>query len=125
VREGVGSVVPLHQLSLWSGAELQRTVAGEPNVDLDRLRAHTKLEYPLSADSREVVLLWELLEGFTAVERSLFLRFAWGRSRLPSGDSEQAWGDSFTLARLGSDEPDKVRGLAQPSPNPRPTLAQP
>jgi hypothetical protein len=107
VREGLGSVVPLRWLSLWTGPELERAVAGDPAICVARLRAHTEYEYPLTAGNRECLLLWEVLESFSPQQRSLFLRFVWGRSRLPLTDSGSAW-RPFKLSRRGADEPDRA-----------------
>lgn len=34
-------------------------------------------------DHPTIVYLWRILEKFSDEDKSLFLRFAWGRSRLP------------------------------------------
>jgi hypothetical protein len=112
VREGLGTVVPLHLLSLWSGPELEHAIAGDPVIDIARLRAHAKYESPLSASSREVQLLFDLLEECTPRQRSLFLKFVWGRSRLPLSESQSAWGHPFKISRHGADNPDKAFPVA-------------
>ncbi|KAH0501347.1 E3 ubiquitin-protein ligase HERC2 [Microtus ochrogaster] len=53
VREGMARVVPVPLLSLFTGYEL------------------------------ETMWFWEVMESFSNTERSLFLRFVWGRTRLP------------------------------------------
>ena len=39
--------------------------------------------------------LWEVLEVFTPEQRQRFLRFVWGRSRLPTG--AEGWTEQFTV----------------------------
>ena len=53
-----------------------------PQVDLNLLKLCTKYE-GFTEESTSVQLLWQALESFNHDERSLFLRFVWGRSRLP------------------------------------------
>jgi len=38
----------------------------------------------VSVSARLAGWLWEVLEEFTAEQRSLFLQFVWGRSRMPT-----------------------------------------
>ena len=35
----------------------------------------------------QVKIMWDSLEAFSPQDRSLFLLFVWGRSRLPAGDT--------------------------------------
>ena len=73
---------PTHSsLSLPSFRLLPVKVCGSPEVDLSILKANTN--YRVAADSQQVRLFWRALESFSNEERRLFLRFAWGRSRLP------------------------------------------
>ncbi|KAA8589723.1 hypothetical protein FQN60_013088 [Etheostoma spectabile] len=63
VREGMARVVPVPLLSLFTGYELE-TMGVEPTSSL-------------------IQWFWEVMESFSNTERSLFLRFVWGRTRLP------------------------------------------
>ena len=69
-------------LSLFTGAELENTVCGNPEISVEALRSITTYRgvEPLSP---LVKWFWQVLEEFTNHERSLFLRFVWGRTRLP------------------------------------------
>jgi len=50
----------------------------------------------IDKNARYVEWFWEVLREITPKERSLFLRFVWGRSRLPQGKDF----DRFTLTAL-------------------------
>ncbi len=51
-------------------------------MDVGLLREHTV--YRGVCDSDDLVKgFWEVLEGFSKMEKARFLRFVWGRSRLP------------------------------------------
>ena len=52
------------------------------------------------AEDRVVKYFWSVLESFTEAERVLYLRFVWGRSRLP-------------LAKSAFDKPHKVSYMAK------------
>ncbi|CAM9179434.1 unnamed protein product, partial [Hapterophycus canaliculatus] len=82
IRQGLASVIPIEHLRLFSWDELEVFVCGRKDVDIDLLEACT--EYTLcSRQDSHVIAFWEVLRSFSPKEKSLFLRFAWGRSRLP------------------------------------------
>jgi hypothetical protein len=58
-------------------------VCGSPTIDIDVLKANTMYS-GCSVNDVHVQYLWKILESFTQVERSQYLRFVWGRSRLPA-----------------------------------------
>ncbi len=61
------------------GARAQ--VCGDPSIDLVLLKSVTKYSPGLSSDL--IRWFWEVLEEFSPAQRALFVRFAWGRTRLP------------------------------------------
>lgn len=80
-------------------------VCGNPAIDVDSLRRHTVFKLPLTAADDVVVWLFKALHSFTAEERQLFLRFVWGRNRLPATDSD--WGSPFTINSLSASVSDE------------------
>ena len=54
--------------------------------------------------SPAVEYLWQTLESFNSEERQLFLKFVWGRSRLPL--REEDFIDKFTIEQIPRDAPD-------------------
>lgn len=87
VRRGIAKVVPAKLLALFTGAELETMVCGTPEVDVDLLQRCTEYSGCNSSDTH-VEWFWNVLRGFTQEERSAFLRFVWGRARLPANDKE-------------------------------------
>jgi hypothetical protein len=87
VRRGLATVVPVDVLNLWTWQDMERMVAGDPNPSIERLKAKTRYDSGLSAESPEVKIMWDSLEAFSGADRSLFLLFVWGRSRLPASDT--------------------------------------
>eukprot|EP00966_Prymnesium_polylepis_P077153 1787220-Prymnesium_polylepis.1 len=50
------------------------------------LRAHTRYGAGVTPKQRHVRYLWQSLGGFTKEQRRAFLKFMWGRTRLPLTD---------------------------------------
>ncbi|CAH0390181.1 unnamed protein product [Bemisia tabaci] len=82
VREGLARVVPVPLFSLFSGSELEVLVCGYPDIPLSLLKSVATYK-GVDSHSPLVQWFWEVMEEFTNQERSLFLRFVWGRTRLP------------------------------------------
>ncbi|XP_073987726.1 E3 ubiquitin-protein ligase HERC2 isoform X1 [Rhodnius prolixus] len=82
VREGMAKVVPVPLLSLFSGYELETMVCGSPDIPLNLLKSVATYK-GVDITSPLVQWFWEVMEEFSNQERSLFLRFVWGRTRLP------------------------------------------
>ncbi|XP_054270101.1 E3 ubiquitin-protein ligase HERC2 isoform X2 [Macrosteles quadrilineatus] len=82
VREGMAKVVPVPLLTLFSGYELETLVCGSPDIPLALLKSVATYK-GVEASAPLVQWFWEVMEEFSNQERSLFLRFVWGRTRLP------------------------------------------
>lgn len=83
VRSGMATVVPVPLLSLFTGPELQKIVCGDADVNIDLLKTVTVYCDGLSEKSKLVVWFWEVLTEMSSEQRSHFLRFTWGRTRMP------------------------------------------
>ena len=57
-------------------------VCGSPDIPLALLKSVATYK-GIEAIAPLVQWFWEVMEEFTTQERSLFLRFVWGRTRLP------------------------------------------
>ena len=88
LRDGLTSVVPHAVLPLFTGMELQRLLAGAPIISIDLLQQCTEYEDDLSSEDAHIQSFWRVLESFSPIHRSRFLRFVWARSSLPATASE-------------------------------------
>jgi hypothetical protein len=96
IRRGLSCVVPLRILQLFTWTQVEELVAGKPDVDLEELKRHT--EYRSYTPSSPVIKwFWEALESLTQPERTNFIRFVWGRSRLPL--KGRPWPQTFKIQR--------------------------
>jgi hypothetical protein len=68
--------------------ELERLICGVKSVDIDLLRAHTKLSPDLLESSNKVRWLWEILSEFDEENKIKFVKFCWAQERLPSTSEE-------------------------------------
>ena len=82
VRAGIREVLPIQLLPLLTGAELAELVCGDTDFDVERLREVTHCE-GYAADAKQVQWLWTVLKGFNPEQKSQFLRFTGGFTRLP------------------------------------------
>ncbi|XP_041961858.1 E3 ubiquitin-protein ligase HECTD3 isoform X1 [Alosa sapidissima] len=83
MRAGLVKVVPQAVLDLLTWQEAEKKVCGDPEITVEALKRLTRYEDLEHKDGR-VQYLWEALTNFTNEDRSRFLRFVTGRSRLPA-----------------------------------------
>jgi hypothetical protein len=103
LRRGLATMVPLRALCLFSWREVETFVAGRPDVDLAVLKRHTRYDGGYSASHAVIKRFWRVLASFTPEDRSRYVRFVWGRARLPADGG--SWTSSHTITRLsGGDE---------------------
>jgi len=88
IRKGLGTIVPVQLLSLFTWNELQLNVCGKGEIDIEFLKENTKYQSGFSASDEHVLMLWEVLGSFNHKQRQEFLRFVWGRSRLPVSSTD-------------------------------------
>ena len=72
---------------MFSWKDLELSVCGDPKIDIEALKNHTTYTGGLTANSPVVKYFWKTLNSFSQEERQLFLRFVWGRNRLPAHDA--------------------------------------
>lgn len=87
IARGLYALVPRDTLLLLTWRELETLVCGSPSFDLAFWRRHTTYSGYAEGDAT-VQLFWKVLASLTQEEQSGFVRFAWGRSRLPP---KHAW----------------------------------
>ena len=84
IRKGLSAVVPVQLLSLFTWQQVETKICGTQDVSVDILKEKTRYS-GINQNAQHVEWFWEVLREFTPKDRSLFLRFVWGRSRLPQG----------------------------------------
>lgn len=82
VRQGLASMIPYRLLSIYTWDQLEEMVCGKPIIDIVLLKSVTEYS-SCSATDQHIIYFWQAMEEFSNEERSMFIRFTWGRSRLP------------------------------------------
>ena len=104
-------LVPQRVLTLFTWDQLELLACGSKDIDIEMLRSKTKYGVGVSPAQRHVRYLWQTLRKFSPERRALFLRFVWGRTRLPATNAE--WGDvRFTLHTRHTSSPDTAYPVA-------------
>lgn len=121
VKQGLSMIGGTEEL-LSAPEEIEREVCGAPIIfDIDVLRNHTEYCNGLDELSESVRFFWAALESFNEQDRSAFVRFALGQSRLPAKEAdwdaaEAASGYSLRmkLSQMGDSRPDgfPIRGTS-------------
>ncbi|KAA0166666.1 hypothetical protein FNF28_03040 [Cafeteria roenbergensis] len=113
MRRGIARVVPPSALRLLTWREFETLIAGENEIEIDRLRRHTRYINPFSPSHPAIRIFWQAVETFTQAEREMLIQFAWGRSRLPAAG---AWNESdrFVLSPIGETAMRQRGGAALP-----------
>ena len=109
MRRGLACVVPLGALRWFGWAQVEEMVCGSRDFDLASWKRNTKYGSPYSAEHKTVRLFWKVLEGWSADERQRWVRFAWGRTRLPQG-ARWPGGQHMRLDHGGTDESQLPQG---------------
>ena len=103
LRNGLLSVVPADVLPILTWAELEETVCGKEEIDIDLLRLNTEYDDDVSADDQHILWMWEILKEWDHEKRRAFLRFVWARSHLPPTAKE--FKQKFKVQTLVGDGP--------------------
>lgn len=62
-------------------------VCGQASIDFELLKRNTTYD---SGDENNPTckMFWKMLKSFSDEERALYLKFVWGRAKLPMNDAE-------------------------------------
>ena len=80
IEKGLSEVIPMRALKLFSWQEVEILVSGSPMFDFELWKSKTEAS---GLSQKTVDLFWNVMSSLTRKEQSGFIRFAWGRSRLP------------------------------------------
>ena len=82
VKKGFDLIFPVTVMGILTSTEIEYRIMGPAEIDIDLLKKITRYQ-SCTEDNEYVERFWRTLEGFTEDEKSLYLKFVWGRSRLP------------------------------------------
>ena len=63
---------------------MEYRVCGTEEIDIQRLKSKTVYKGAASnAENETIKLFWKIMDSLNNKERALYLKFVWGRTRLP------------------------------------------
>jgi hypothetical protein len=83
LRRGLSMIVPIKPLTLFTWMEVATLVTRRPvKMNLTLIKKHTNYNR-WQGGEQTILWLWELLEEMEPEDQAAFLKFTWGRTRLP------------------------------------------
>lgn len=95
IKEGVQEVIDLNILTFLSFDEIEKRASGG-DIETEVLKSITSYTQ-MVADSQLAKWFWKMFEDFTQEERKLYLKFVWGRSKIPLDVSNLVYKHQITL----------------------------
>lgn len=84
IRKGISAVIPIDLLNLFSWKQVETLVCGSGDIKIEVLKANTEYTNGTNESDPHISYFWDVLTEMNSKEKQLFLRFVWGRSRLPA-----------------------------------------
>lgn len=88
---------------IFTSDQIEEMVCGKPEIDVDQLESIVSYS-SCSPNDAHVKFFWQTIREFSTEEKAAFLRFVWGRSRLPT--NLQAVSDKFKIQSFNHRPPD-------------------
>ena len=104
IQRGLAAIVPQKLLLLFTWQELEMMVCGHCHTDIELLKAKT-VYVECSESEPHIRYFWNVLNSFTEEQRSDYIKFVWGRARLPM--RSEPW-----------EQPHKITPFTPPTPAP-------
>ena len=82
IRKGFEIICPITVMGILTWKEVEYRIIGPTEIDIEQLKKITCYS-SCNENDEYIQRFWRTLEGFTQEERSMYLKFVWGRSRLP------------------------------------------
>ena len=99
IRRGLSCIVPFRSLQYLTPEELEICVCGDPEIDIKFWKSHSDYTGAgFNASHALAKRFWSAMEEFSQQQRVAFIKFAWGRSRLPSRNSRENWKFKLTIS---------------------------
>jgi hypothetical protein len=82
IKEGINLIIPESILFFMTWQDVDMRATGAKTVDIDTLKSITIYD-SCKVDSPVVEMFWKVFATLNEEQRSKYLKFVWGRSRLP------------------------------------------
>jgi hypothetical protein len=88
IKSGIEEVIPLSIVENFTWSELEQRVCGFSEITVEALKDITE---DGDRDDKMVKWFWEMFEKFTQDERKSYLKYVWGRSKIPTDCSDMEY----------------------------------
>lgn len=85
IKEGFEIIFPISTLNILNWRDVEERIRGPSEISVEALKSITEYS-SCSADNEYVKRFWRVFEEFTNEQKSRFLKFVWGRARLPPAE---------------------------------------
>lgn len=85
IKEGIALIINVSSLAMLTWEEVERRATGEKIIDPAVLKKVTS--YNVSETNEYVQRFWRVFEEFSEEDKRAYLKYTWGRSRMPSDTS--------------------------------------
>lgn len=82
INEGVNLIIPKHVISIVQWSDVEDRVAGQKIVDVAKLKSITQYR-SCDENTKVVKMFWAVMERMADEDKTAYLKFVWGRSRMP------------------------------------------
>jgi E3 ubiquitin-protein ligase HECTD4 len=65
IKKGLGTILPINLLPLFTWAELETMVCGKREISVEYLKANTRYRQPFSENNKLIQWFWETFESFS------------------------------------------------------------
>ena len=86
ILNGLISVIPKNILLILPWEDLENKIIGSSTFDINLLRQNTEYENYKESD-KVIKFFWKFLESLNNNEKNLYIKFVWGRSKLPKDEN--------------------------------------
>lgn len=82
IKEGVDLIIDVKKLAMLTWEEIEVRATGEKVIDPAVLKSVTS--YNVSESNEFIQRFWRVFEEFSEEDKRAYLKYVWGRSRMPS-----------------------------------------
>ncbi|CAF1144130.1 unnamed protein product [Rotaria sp. Silwood1] len=105
IKQGFQDVLPLDSIKMFDEKEVELLISGLGEINVNDWRTYTMYKSSYTPDNPVIQWFWKAIGSFNAEERTRFLQFVTGTSRLPMNGFRELWGSSgpqlFTIEKWG------------------------
>lgn len=105
LKQGFQEVLPLDSIKMFDEKEVELLISGLGEININDWRTFTMYKGGYTPDNQVIQWFWKAIGSFNTEERTRFLQFVTGTSRLPMNGFRELWGSSgpqlFTIEKWG------------------------